>query len=556
LKPSHLVLLIPFLIYLAVAAILDPGTLVSFFPDRDLTTYLAAVSIGKDGDLAYTREDSDRYLKLYDQRPSPFRVVSKKVLDSSGKYEQKYTFYSPEIFTFIIAPFLLLFGFRGWLVFHALLILIIYLIGWVYYSGKDEDAVSPAINSVVFFTLIPVPILFLLPSHHLFLLAVSCAAIFFGIRGFPVICAILCAVLFSSQPFAAIFCLFFVAHWQLTRASANIRRFVIAAVLAFFVVWGLEMLMYPASNVSNPRWVTSGTHQPLAQIWNTLPDARTYFWTSPDVQRLADFAFGRNSGFLIYGFAAGALLLSTVLLLKDSLIRSIWMFAILYVAFLCFWHTSSWNTQSFVNDIWILLCPFAYFAAPLLRPKTLFITIAVPAAFLIGPLLINPLGAIIHRSYYSYTFPYRYLPVEVSLVGRAGITKDPLFRQSFQSCTVYFLNDRFYKEEPFFWLQGESSLEFLLQYNDAKQLFLELNNGVLENSIGLKIGDSEIPIQLNTAENRTIDLTPYLSNAKYFEGFYYLHCLMKTGSGYVPGVLSRDNPDYRFLSARVRLWTK
>lgn len=552
-KPSHLVFIIPFLIYLTASVILEPGALISLYPDADLTSYLAAISISKDGDLVYTREDSDRYLRQYDERPFPFRVVDKKIIDGSGGYKHYYAFYDPELFLFFLVPFLGLLGFRGWLVFHALLILAIYWIGWLYYRRKDEDAVSPVLNSVVYFTLIPLPILFLMPSHHLFLIAVSCATIFSGIRGWPVLSAVFAAIAFSSQPFAALYCAFLVAYWQATNAPNNIRRFVIAAVVSFFVVWGFETLMYPLSDVSAPRWVTSGMHLPLAQIWNSLPDARAYYWSTPDPQRLVDFLFGRNSGFFIYGFAAGALLLSTVWLWRDSLVRVMWLFVILYLAAVCFSHTSSWNAQSFVNDLWVLLCPLPYFAAPLLRPKSLFVSIAVLAAILLGPILVNPLGAITNRSSYTYAFPYRYLPVEISLAGRAGITKDPSYRQNFEGGEIYFLNDNFYKEEPLFWLRGESKLEFLLRLKNVKSLFMELHNGVLENRITLRIGKSGQQVKLGTAENKTLDLISTLQDAKFYEGFYYLHGEIKSESGYVPGLFSRDNPDYRFLSAQVAL---
>jgi len=551
LKPAHLVLLIPFLIYLAAASILEPGAWIGMFPDKDLTPYMAAMSISKDGDLVYAREDSDRYLRLYDERPAPFRVVDKRIIDSTGGYKHYFAFYDPEVFVFVLVPFLSLLGFRGWLFLHALLVLLIYMIGWFYYRGKDEDAVSPALNSVIFFTLVPVPVLFLLPSHHLFLLAISCSAVFFGLRGWPVLSAALCAIAFSSQPFAALFCVFLIAHWQATKAPENIRRFIISAALSFFMVWGLEMMMYPASSISEPRWVISGTHQPLAQIWNSLTDASTYFWSSPDPVRLLDFLFGRNSGLLIYGFAAGALLLSTLWLLRDSLVRTIWMFVILYFAAICFVPTSNWNVQSFVHDLWIMICPFAYFAAPLIRPKSLLVSIAIPAAFLVGPLLVNPMGAITNRSSYSYSFPYRLLPVEITLAGKAGITKDLLFQEDFEEAKIFFLNGNFYKEGPLFWLRGESKLEFLLRFKDVKSLSIDFLNGVLENRITLKFGKSEQQVKLGTAENQNVDLSSYIPSAKVYEGFHYLHGEITSESGYVPGLLSRDNPDYRFLSCRA-----
>jgi hypothetical protein len=555
-KTTHLVLIIPFLIFFTAAVIIDLGTLIPGFPDVDLTPYLAATSLVKDGDLAYTREDSDRYLKKYDTRPAPFKVAQKKIFTSSGQYKSYFAFYDPEIFPFLLAPFVGVAGFRGWLIFHSFLIFGIYVLGWIYYRAKDEDAISPSINSVIYFTLIPVPVLFLLPSHHLFILAVTVAMIFSGLRGWPILSAIFAGIAFSSQPFAAVYGLFLLSYWQVTtqnRTQNPIPRFVVAFVLVLFAVWGIERLMYPVANTSAPRWVLQGSHLPLAQIWNSLPDASTYGWSWPQVQRLFDFLLGRNSGFVIYAFVAASLLLSCLWLIRDALVRAGWLFIVLSTILISFLHPSGWNVQSFVNDVWILLCPLPFFLAPFVRPKTLFVSIAVPAAFLIGPLLINPLGAITNRSYYSYSFPYKFLPVEISLVGRAGITKEARFQQSFPGGKIFFLNDAFYQEGDLFWLRGESKLEFLLVSDRMRDLNMVFQNGVLENRIKLKFKHSEEKIRLGTAEIKGVDLDRHVENFVRYEGRYYIRGEIVADNGYVPGLLSRDNPDFRFLSCRIRV---
>ncbi|MCI0411653.1 hypothetical protein L0222_02500 [bacterium] len=555
-KFTHLTLIIPFLLYTSAALILDPGELLPMYPDADLTPYLAAVSLAKDGDLAYTREDSDRYMRQYDWRPFPFRILQKKIINSSGEYKAYFAFHYPELFLFLLVPFLAVLGFRGWLVLHALLILGIYIMGWIYYRGKDTDAISPALNSVVYFTLIPLPVLFLLPSHHLFLISICTAFLFFGLKGWPVLSAVFLAIAFSSQPWAAVFCLFLLGYWQSTTASRTqnpISRFVIALVLALFVVWGLERLIYPVENISEPRWVTTGTHLPLSNIWQSLPNATHYAWSSPSPQRLIDFLFGRNSGFFVYAFVAGALLLSSLWLIRDSLVRAGLLFVILYFGLMSVIDPSIWSAESLANDFWILLCPLPYFLVPLIRPKNLFISIAVPAAFLIGPLLANPLGAITNRSYYTSSFPYKFLPVEISLAGRAGITKEPAYQQQFTGGKIYFLNDSFYKEHAFFWLRGESTLEFLLELKNPQTVKLELRNGVVENKITLKFKDSQEEIRLTTVETKIIDISRHLGGQIHYEGRIYIHGKIHTNSGYVPGLLSRDNPDYRFLSCQVHI---
>jgi hypothetical protein len=553
LKSKHLVIIIPFLFYLGAAVILAPGHLLHLYPEKDLTAYLAAVSLGKDGDLVYTREDSDRFLRDYGSRPAPFRVLQKKLMNSGGEYRSYFAFHDPELFVFALAPFTSLVGFQGWLLFHAFLIFGLLLIGWFYYRGKDPEAISPAINSVVYFTVLPVPVLFLLPSHHLYLLVVISAFLFFGLRNYPVLSAIFLAIAASSQPWATTFSLIVIGYWAVKKDDQRnpIPRFVIAAALLLFVVWGLERLMYPVSDVSETRLVSNGNHAPLALVWNSLPVVHTDHWTSPEPVRIIDFVFGRNAGFLPYGFVACALLLSSIWLFRDSLVRIGLLFTVLYLALISMIHPSSWNAHSFVHDMWVLLAPLPFFLIPLIRPKSLFLVIAIPAAFFAGPLLINPLGFITNHAQYTSSFPYKFFPVEASLIGRAGITTDPERQRSFPGGKVYFLNDNFYQENEYFWVRGESTLEFLLQLDRLENLQMKITNGVLENKITLEFGDSQEEIRLGTAQSETLELTRYIQDPLRYDGRLYVHGSVSTNSGYVPGLLSRDNPDYRFLSFRV-----
>src|SRR5687768_17974535 len=98
------------------------------YPDSDLTGYLAAVSLGRDGNLDYTRADSDRYFREYGARPAPFRILQKKIIDSTGQFKSYYVFHAPDLFVFILAPFVALLHFRGWFLLHSLLVLGIYLL--------------------------------------------------------------------------------------------------------------------------------------------------------------------------------------------------------------------------------------------------------------------------------------------------------------------------------------------------------------------------------------------------------------------------------------------
>ncbi|HLE18588.1 MAG TPA: hypothetical protein VI728_09930, partial [Syntrophales bacterium] len=176
-RTAYIVLCLPLLFFLALAATLDLAALQQFYPRSDLTPFLAAQSLAEDWDLAYSRVDSDRYFKRELRRPAGFFLKQKKIISSSGNFRSYSVFYCPDLYVFALIPFVKLFSFPGVILLHSLLAGSIYLLGYLYYK-REKDGFLPAGNSVVYYTLVPVPILLLIPEHPLFLFAAVTAAIF------------------------------------------------------------------------------------------------------------------------------------------------------------------------------------------------------------------------------------------------------------------------------------------------------------------------------------------------------------------------------------------
>ena len=252
-KNSHLLIAIPVFAFLALSATLDLGSLLPLYPDYDYTTYLAADSLAHDMDLAVTPADSDRYFRDWGVRPSHFRIADRKVLFANGDFRKYAVFYNPDMLVYILTPFVGLFGYHGWLLLHALLIGAVYLMGFFYYRNKDdEDGTLPAFNSVLYFTLIPLPILFLLPSHHLFLFALIMGAVFLGLRGFPVISALLLGIAFSTQPWSLLAGVLLIGYWQYAGLRSEFLRFVPVLIGAIAAMSGLEFLMIRGRYFQHP----------------------------------------------------------------------------------------------------------------------------------------------------------------------------------------------------------------------------------------------------------------------------------------------------------------
>lgn len=556
-KTTAFLIAIPLFAFFAAAVSLDPGRFLLLFPEADITAYLAAQSLASDVNLAFSSADSDRYFKEYGQRPYRFRLAKKKILSSDGKYLDYLVFSLPEVFVFVLVPFVLAFGFKGWLVMHAIFIGILFWIGAAFYSTVTEDSKWSAINSILYYTLVLVPVMFLTPSHHLYLLTVVTVAIYSGLKGQPILSAAFLALAISSQPWTVLIALFLVAYWQFTGLKSEPPRFILSLILLSALVFGIEWLMYPPSSTSETRWVGMISAPSITQIWDTLPVFKTQLFAPPTLQRLAEFVFGRTAGFLPYATAALCILLASIWHLRDRLVNRGLAFAVLVLLAVPFVPFSSRGLAFFIDDFAIMLCAISFFLCPLVRPSWFLIVAISMCAIFAAPLLLNPLGALSSRNYYLQSFPYRYLPQELEFIGVHGLTADPAYRLRFQGGTLYLLNQSFYQEKDFIWVRGESTLEFIIELDRIDAIsHLRIDNGIAANRISMHLGKRDEFLSLKTGETSYLDLSIFRPYFVSYRGRYFLHGTIHSGSGYVPKLLSRENTDYRYLGCRVQPFSK
>lgn len=553
-KAVHFILGIPLFVFLVLSFSLDFGALVATYPQVDLTAYLAARSVALDHDLAFTQTDSDRFFRERLSRPGNFAVAKKKALSSSGDYQETPILWDPEIYVLLLAPFAGLLGFHGVLLFHALLIGALYTIGYLHYAKKGSDSAEPALNAMLYYTLIPVPVLFLIPAHALLLFVTVTAASYCAIHGRAVLSAALLGVAFSLQPWSLLLAALFPTFWKQPDIAVKVGRFAVSLATAVFLAWALSHLMAPAQMISEVRWVAAPPGKPLNEVWESLPRVDRFLFAAPHPQRVLDFLFGRNNGFFVYAFPAAALLMAGLWRVRESWTRHVLLFTMLFLAATAFVHPSSWNVTLAASDLWILLAPLPFFLMPLVRPRSLLVITIVLSSILAGPLVVNPFGALANREYYLQSFPYRYFPVELSTIGRTGLTANPEYRIPFAGGAMYLLNDAFYPEQDFFWTRGESSLEFLAVLVPGRGFpGLRLQNGTVENRLSLQLGDETEAFHLGAGEGALIDLRKFAGRFREFDGRFYLHGKIDTSSGYVPKLLSRDNSDYRFLGCQIHI---
>jgi hypothetical protein len=532
--------------FLIVAATVDFGPLLRFYSDYDLTPYLVARSIASDFDLTYTQTDSDRFFREQLVRPSRFFLKSKNIVSYAGGVERYLVFYDPDLYVFLLVPFVKLFSFHGVFVLQALLIAAIVLLGALHFQD--------ARNAVVYYLLAGVPLLFLIPSHHLFLLASVSASIFCAFRKRFAMSAIFLAIAVSSQFWSILLAPLFLHYWKTTGEEAGKElRFIFFLAICALVVWGIEYGMYPARSVTETRWVLDLPQQPLQQVWSQLPVFEPKLLTMPKLQRLSDFVFGRTVGIFLYGFPACAMLLAAVWQWKHEFVRSALLFVVLLVCAIAFSDPLYWNIRVFATDFLILLLAVAFYVFPMFSSRTLLLGVLIPSLLIAAPVLANPLGAVCDRYYYLQTFPYRFFPVELSLLGKVGRTAKPDYKLSLNGATVYFLNDSFYHEENFFWIRGESTAEILLEIDFRNPLAFHIQTGSVDDHVIITMGSRREDVFLAPNESADVKLEKFRGEMKEFQGRQFLHGKIESKNGYAPKLLSRDNPDYRYLGCQIHL---
>ena len=81
-------------------------------------------------------------------------------------------------------------------------------------------------------------------------------------------------------------------------------------------------------------------------------------------------------------------------------------------------------------------------------------------------------------------------------------------------------------------------------------------NGVAPNRISVHLGKRDEFFPLRPSEKTLLDLSNFRSYMKMYQGKYYLHGTITSESGYVPKLLIRENPDFRFLGCRIQPFSK
>jgi hypothetical protein len=179
----------------------------------------------------------------------------------------------------------------------------------------------------------------------------------------------------------------------------------------------------------------------------------------------------------------------------------------------------------------------------------------IMAAIFISPILISPF---LHSQYpatHAKKFPFKLLPVEMSLVNNHPTTTNPnAFRQDVGTPEnrgwLHFLDDNFFPkraEEDGFWTKGDRSCEMILKtWFPVKELrFFLLNNPKASNEIKVTVGGKTQKITLGKNQRGTLTF-PIKRVFKMRDNHLY-KIKIKASEGSIPYLEYQENKEGRFI---------
>ena len=607
--PTHdfvaglLVSLVALVVFGAVAVSIDvPRTALGFKSD-EATYYMMAHSLAEDGDLTYRREDLARVWHEFPSGPLgvflkkgrtvdvdsvqgiPFvRVTSRPDPDRTRLYYGK-----SYIYPVFAAPFVLLAGTSGFLLFHACLLACAIFAAYLFVNARSSPAVAALVSSAFFLAAVPAGY-FVWMTPELFNLVVVTLGFFCwlykevappdlprGLRWLrtprsDTVALLLLAVATVSKPPNALLIapmvLWFAARRQWWNAISAGVRFGLVVVLLFAAnvaitgdvnFQGGERNTYYRDFpfLDDDSGFSVGLDRATNRVLSEIIFDEDVFWSRLG-HNLVYFFIGRHSGLIPYFFPG---VFALACFLWPSSRREPWQWLVLatamaWVVVLVVWIPYNYfggagvlGNRYFMNTYGL----FLFLLPPLKHTAVAFAPWVVGALFT-APITLNPFYASFRPHEVMKHGPLRWLPVELTLVNDLPInTQVNRVRVLFGTAPryqIYFLDDNAYeREHEAFWVRGDSRADMLFKTPEpVRTLRLTLRSGAHEPRVTVTVGPERLGLQMKRGEVRTLDIP--LPTGFPYQGTRVWPVSIDVDGGFVP-MFDADNLDHRYLGVLV-----
>jgi hypothetical protein len=592
------------------------------FQSDEATYYSLAHSVASDGDFVFERQDLTRVWKEFPTGPEG--IFLKRGRDVEVRWGGRFPFVhlarrhdrradrlyygKSYIYPLVAAPFVRLFGTNGFLVLHAILMVLNFACAYAFLVARAEPHVALLYAGVFFAgSVAPVYIVWLTPE--IFNLSLVLLGLFLwtykevaarsdggGLRSTSsdYWAAALFAIATFSKPTNIVLILPVIAlhvwrrQWRGAVLSGAVYGSLVAALLAGnFAISG--ELNFQGGDRKTFYAATGFPFQSAEATFDAVGQERTTDAIPFDVlltrdalfrvfpHNLAYFVFGRHTGLVPYFFPG---VLSLLLFVGAGSRRERWQtllastVVIASVALLLYMpHTYSGGGGPIGNRYFLGFYPLLLFLTPPLRSVAAPVMALAVGGLFTAQLVANPFDVSFRPAEHPKSGPYRVLPVELTLLNDLPINVTPRrVRQPLAGdppLLAYFLDNNAYdREGDRFWVRGESRAELILRAPTVPRqdgtstslhlagLNVELQSGEVATQVTIRSAAEYQEVALAAQATQVVRLRvgkglPYRPYPGLPTTFAYLLSI-GCDAGFVP-LFSSASRDSRYLGVLVRL---
>ena len=589
-NPVRILLVLIFLFALGFSLFINIPALQKEFLFADEATYFSITqSLAYDFDLEYSMQGQDlnRYYRKFGSGPQG--IFLKKGKDGKIFFAKSF------IYPLFSAPFLRIFGVNGFFVFHTILLMLMVLMGFLYFSLHNSPWLSLSVILTFLFASVAM-VYFIWISPDFFNIFIAFTVIFlwfykhkhreakpedppknWGIRFLlsdwsDYLAAALAGMAFFSKPPNIILLGPLVAHALFKKKFLKTTIILLIFITVTGVFWGTNYLVtgewnyqggerktfysqdglgFPieAKNLTfdNTGWSMSSAGYEQSHLLPAKTSVYNFFY----------YFFGRFTGIIWYFFPAFLFLLLFFCRQKSweqwLILGAISGGILIYIILMP--DNYSGGGGALANRYFLNIYPLFLFLPGIKRHSKELVASWLMAAAFISPILISPF---LHSQYpatHAKIFPFKLLPVEMSLVNNHPTTTNPnAFRQDVGTPEsrgwLHFLDDNFFPkrmEEDGFWTRGDRTCEMILKtWFPVKELhFHLLTNPRASNEIKVKVGGKTQIITLGKSQRGTL-IFPIKRVFKMKDNHLY-KIKIKSSEGSIPYLEYRDTGESRFI---------
>ncbi|MGB8953358.1 MAG: hypothetical protein WCC06_11920 [Candidatus Aminicenantales bacterium] len=587
-------LLLISLFFLGFSLFLNLPVHVRGFLFADQAVYYAmAQSIACDGDLEYTKKDLVRYYQDFPAGPNG--IFLKKGKSNRIFYAKSFAY------SLFAAPFVRIFGTNGFFVFHALLLFLLLVMGFFYFSLSNRPVFS-LLHLLTFLFASVAGIYFLWISPDFFNLFLVFTIYFLWLykhtaresevwigeekpgrlRRFLLsektdyLAAFLAGIAVISKP-PNVILLGPLVLWSLVR-----RKFSKTLLLVFFFVLSLGLLLVTNYLLTSDwDWNYQGGERKSFYFEFPFQKEDMTFDSIPGVRMSTEGYFGRfllpfhfiftNSFYYFFGRFTGiawyffpALLFLILFFLGKKSFERWLVFSALAAEILIYIVLMPDNYGggggSLANRYFLNIYPlFLFLPERKIKIKNIALSWGMASVF-ISQILITPLQSSAHPATHAKRNPFKLLPVEMTLINNIPTNTNPYgFRIPFGTPPyigyMHFLDDNFYRrQEPEgTWTLGNRTAEMILKtYFPVREIVIHLtNNPRLSNEITVKIEGKVQKITLGLKQKGTLRFP--VGNGFQVKEIHLYKIKVKAAKGSTPYFESGDSLERRYLGVFFEL---